>query len=78
MIRLKNTSTKWFLLIQYICYNKKSLFQQVAFKVYAITKIIASNGCYEPVPEVVNNKNSLLFQVVVMNIIRKQSPRGVP
>ena len=66
MIHLKNTSTQWFLLIQYICYNKKSLFQLVAFKVYAVTKIV------------VNNKNSLLFQLVVMNINQKQSPRGVP
>ena len=39
---------------------------------------VASNGSHEPIPEVVNNKNSLLFQLVAMNIIRKQSLRGVP
>ena len=38
MIHLKNISTRWFLLISSICYNKTILFQLVAFKIHAIIK----------------------------------------
>ena len=59
-VRLKITSTQWFLLIQNICYNKKSLlFQLAAFKIYAIIKTVVSVGCHEYLTEAVTERCSL-------------------